>query len=522
MHDITDMADRVITIDADAFTADFHRVITARDNLIHSLSSPATPFRPAEVAELRRLTDEFATMADRIGFPQIPQNILDSFFNHVNNPEVAPPYSTGAADTPITVQPVNEPSVTAEDIFTETEGSEIQTPALPPNHFPVELSRPKEDNFNVPPPNIPLVDNILNYYNIPTHANPPLRRTFYRLWTLLTSWTFANNYLYILNCHMRFDVIPIVNVIINLTQRFRAPHEDCWVTLMIWEEIRWLHTLRGEVYAEEATRLTTAGHRQRYIELRRQLALETGMAWTHGRPVVHTASIANSLDHIRGLTYSANRHTTTDGWNMLALRQLQSEVNSLVWRHDNFHVPNANNTYQDNAVIALQSGYFIKGRDAPIPTSDHSDSVTITHLTGPDLPERMLTWEQSNFSFPGEDTVGSMGCYICGYNHFTTEHQSHTQPRRQQRQQPPPNYPDTIRASSTSLTAYERIPEQVPHAPSYAAASSSSTPTANLRLSQQTRTCPSGNNPVVYRQQMGFSPPSNQPRRNLQQRITES
>ena len=33
---------------------------------------------------------------------------------------------------------------------------------------------------------------------------------------------------------------------------------------------------------------------------------------------------------------------------------------------------------------------------------------------------------------------------------------------------------------------------------------------------------PSGNNPVVYRQQMGFAPPPNQPRRNLQQRITES
>ena len=54
------------------------------------------------------------------------------------------------------------------------------------------------------------------------------------------------------------------------------------------------------------------------------------------------------------------------------------------------------------------------------------------------------------------------------------------------------------------------------------ASSSSSTPTANLRLGQRTRTRPSGNNPVVYRQQMGFSPPPNQPRRNLQQRITES
>ena len=66
VHDITDMAECIITIDADALTTDFHRVITARDNLIHSLSSPATPFRPAEVAELRRMTEEFASMADSV------------------------------------------------------------------------------------------------------------------------------------------------------------------------------------------------------------------------------------------------------------------------------------------------------------------------------------------------------------------------------------------------------------------------------------------------------------------------
>ena len=91
-----------------------------------------------------------------------------------------------------------------------------------------------------------------------------------------------------------------------------------------------------------------------------------------------------------------------------------------------------------------------------------------------------------------------MGCYICGQDHFTMEHQSHNQPRQQQHQPPPPNYPDTIRSSSTSLTAYERIPEQVPHAPSYGASASSSTPTTNLRISQRTQACPSGNNPVVY------------------------
>ena len=113
---------------------------------------------------------------------------------------------------------------------------------------------------------------------------------------------------------MHFDIIPIINVIINLTRRFRAPHEDRWVTLMIWEEIRWLHTLRGEVYAEEATRLTTAGHLQCYIEPRRQFALETGMAWTHGRPIVHTASVANSLDRIRGLSHLLCKSTLDHRW----------------------------------------------------------------------------------------------------------------------------------------------------------------------------------------------------------------
>jgi hypothetical protein len=76
MHDITDMADRVVTIDADALTADFHRVITARDNLIHSLSSPATPFRPAEVAELRRLTDEFQYFPQAHLSQWIPSGVL--------------------------------------------------------------------------------------------------------------------------------------------------------------------------------------------------------------------------------------------------------------------------------------------------------------------------------------------------------------------------------------------------------------------------------------------------------------
>ena len=80
---------------------------------------------------------------------------------------------------------------------------------------------------------------------IVTHTNPPLRQTFYHLWTLLTSWMFVNNYLYVLNHHMCFDVIPIVNTLVNSTRRFRALHENRWVTLMIWQEIRWLHTLWG-------------------------------------------------------------------------------------------------------------------------------------------------------------------------------------------------------------------------------------------------------------------------------------
>jgi hypothetical protein len=105
------------------------------------------------------------------------------------------------------------------------------------------------------------VDVILKHYQLATYTNTDTRQIFYRLWMLLTSWMFVNNYLYILNREVRLDLIPIISTIINLTHRFRAPHEDRWVTLMIWENIRWLYNQQGAIYIEEATRLTTAGHR---------------------------------------------------------------------------------------------------------------------------------------------------------------------------------------------------------------------------------------------------------------------
>src|SRR6266576_7187485 len=53
------------------------------------------------------------------------------------------------------------------------------------------------------------------------------------------------------------------------------------------------------------------------------------------------------------------------GWNVTALRQLQTEVNALVWRNGNFSRPNSNNIYQDATVVALQTRNAIEGQNPP-------------------------------------------------------------------------------------------------------------------------------------------------------------
>ncbi len=85
------------------------------------------------------------------------------------------------------------------------------------NTFPFKYNHQDDDNFNVPPPTIILVDGILEHYNIPTWRDTAMCRTFYQIWTLLTSWMFVNNYLHILNREIRVDLITVVNNFINLT-----------------------------------------------------------------------------------------------------------------------------------------------------------------------------------------------------------------------------------------------------------------------------------------------------------------
>src|SRR6266550_259919 len=74
-----------------------------------------------------------------------------------------------------------------------------------------------------------------------------------------------------------------------------------------------------------------------------------------------------------------------------------------------------------------------------------------------DSPGRTVTWDPSNVSFPGEETTRTIGCYLCGDDHYTSEHQVR---RRSQRRNltPPLSYPTAI--TPTQMTAYESIPEQ--------------------------------------------------------------
>ncbi len=327
------------------------------------------------------------------------------------------------------------------------------------NAFPFEYNRQDDDNFDVPPPTIILVDGILEHYNIPTWRDTAMCRTFYHIWTLLTSWTFVNNYLHILNWEIWVDLITVVNNFINLTQCYCAPHSNQWVTLMIWDNLRWIQMLRGGIYLEETTRITAAGHRICFIEPHHQPALGAGIAWMHASPSVPDAPIIHQLDLICSLTHQRNPTSTRTGWNMSALRRLQSEVNALVWWNDDFHQPNRNHLYQDAAVIAIQAGYSIEGRNIPnhnrsAPAATQFSS-TVGHL------ERNVTWDPSNVTFIGEETAGTMGCYLCGQMHYTSEHQNRGLPwQRNTSPTPPPSYPAAIAAHP--ITPYEAIPEQPP------------------------------------------------------------
>jgi hypothetical protein len=155
---------------------------------------------------------------------------------------------------------------------------------------------------------------------------------------------------------------------------------------------------------------------------------------------------------------------------MLSLRQLQTEVNALLWRHDNYTTPNDATRYQETAVVALQSGFSIEGRDAPY-EGGITGRTTVTHFTRPHHPDRTLSWQPNNASFTGEPTIGTMGCYICGGGHFTSEHAVRQHRYRsppaddREEQQPPPNYPDTVRTQGTAAAALPTAFELLPNGP---------------------------------------------------------
>jgi len=317
-------------------------VIVTRDRMIHRLSTATEPLTDEQREALIISLQEFAIEAENLGLPLIPQEIVEGFFERIRPHDASPEIiardtfaiaATRLTSVPIVMQtreeqiiihPVGAPltfTIQADADVLNNSDSDSPNPEseLPMNLFPQEFNSSNDENFDVQPPVITLTNRILEHYHVPTWEDTATRRNYYRIWTLLTSWTFVNNYLHVLNRHIRVDLIAIVNNVVNLTRRYRTPHEDRWVTLTIWDNLRWIYTLRGDVYTEEATRLTVAGHQIRFIELRRQLALEAGVAWMHGNPSILDGPIPHSIELIQSLLHQANRTQSHTGWNVTAL-----------------------------------------------------------------------------------------------------------------------------------------------------------------------------------------------------------
>ncbi len=241
-------------------------VIITRDRMIHRLSTATEPLTDEQQEALIISLQEFAVEAENLGLPLIPQEIIEGFFERIRPHEasaeiiahdtlaiastrlVSIPVTTRTGEDQIIIHPVNAPStftVQADaDIInaSDSDSPDLES-ELPTNLFPQEFNSQNNENFDVQPPVITLTDRILEHYHIPTWEDTTMRRNYYRIWTLLTSWTFVNNYLHVLNRHVCVDLIAIVNNFVNLTRRYRVPHKDRWVTLTIWDNLRWIYTL---------------------------------------------------------------------------------------------------------------------------------------------------------------------------------------------------------------------------------------------------------------------------------------
>ncbi len=91
-----------------------------------------------------------------------------------------------------------------------------------------------------------------------------------------------------------------------------------------------------------------------------------------------------------------------------------------MWRNWHMQMPSATlsppNTYQDIVVITLQTRNTIEGRNPP---NRFGSRPTITQFPSTwENPGRTVTWNPSNVSFPGEETAGTIGCYLCGKDHY--------------------------------------------------------------------------------------------------------
>src|SRR6266550_3484217 len=245
-------------------------VIVTRDRMIHRLSTATEPLTNEQREALIISLQEFAVEAENLGLPLIPQEIIKGFFERIRPRDASPeiiardafaiattrlisvPVTTQTGEEQIIIHPVNAPStftVQADANIINASDSDSPDPEseLPTNLFPQEFNSQNDENFDVQPPVITLTDRILEHYHIPTWEDTTMRRNYYHIWTLLTSWTFVNNYLHVLNRHFCVYLIAIVNNFVNLTRRYRTPHEDRWVTLTIWDNLRWIYTLRGDV-----------------------------------------------------------------------------------------------------------------------------------------------------------------------------------------------------------------------------------------------------------------------------------
>ncbi len=204
-------------------------VIVTRDRMIHRLSTTTEPLTDEQREALIISLQEFAVEAENLGLPLIPQEIIEGFFERIRPREASAeviardtlaialtrltlvPIRTQTSEEQIIVHPVDVPptfTVQADANVLNNSDSDSPDPEseLPMNLFPQEFNSSNDENFDVRPPVITLTDRILEHYHIPTWEDTTMRRNYYRIWTLLMSWTFVNNYLHVLKRHIRVDL----------------------------------------------------------------------------------------------------------------------------------------------------------------------------------------------------------------------------------------------------------------------------------------------------------------------------